>query len=184
MRHGRVCIVSLLAVAYCAGEATGKHRAWLLPTAGCEKGQRNRMADSVCLPSRATMETPAESVSVTPVTSAKPKPNKRRARVAIDKRFAVGRRIKELTATFRERLGFDANPDPLLLTAIERAAQLQALAEQAAARALRADPKVAYDDVVRLSRLADHAVRRLRLDRNNTKQPSLSEYLAARGGVS
>jgi hypothetical protein len=130
------------------------------------------------------METPAESVSVTPVTSAKPKPNKRRARVAIDKRFAVGRRIKELTATFRERLGFDANPDPLLLTAIERAAQLQALAEQASARALRADPKVAYDDVVRLSRLADHAVRRLRLDRNNTKQPSLSEYLAARGGGS
>jgi hypothetical protein len=130
------------------------------------------------------MEIPADSVGIARVTSAKPKPNKRRARVSIDKRFAVGRRIKELTATFCERLNLDANADPLLLAAIDRAAQLQALAEQAAARALRADPKVAYDDVVRLSRLADHAVRRLHLDRHGTKQPSLSEYLAARGGVS
>jgi len=129
------------------------------------------------------MEVPAESVGITRAASAKPKPNKRRARVSIDKRFVLGRRVKQLTATFRERLGLDADPDPLLLTAIERAAQLQALAEQAAARALRADPKVAYDDVVRLSRLADHAVRRLRLDRRNTtQQPSLADYLRARGG--
>jgi hypothetical protein len=67
-----------------------------------------------------------------------------------------------------------------LLTAIERAATLQALAEDAAARALRGDPKVAYDDVVRLSRLADISVRRLRLDRHNTPQPKLSDYLRAR----
>jgi hypothetical protein len=74
------------------------------------------------------------------------------------------------------------DPDPLLLAAIERAAQLQALAEQAAARALRADPKVAYDDVVRLSRLADHAVRRLRLDHRDTKQaPSLAGLLREAG---
>jgi hypothetical protein len=129
------------------------------------------------------MNTPVESATVTRTAPAKPKPNKRRAHVRIDKRFAIGRRIKELTLTFRERLGLDADADPLLVAAVERAAQLQALAEQAAARALRADPKVAYDDVVRLSRLADHAVRRLHLDRHNTKQaPTLSAYLAARGG--
>jgi hypothetical protein len=129
------------------------------------------------------MGAPIVSAAVTRMVPAKPKPNKRRAHVQIDKRFAIGRRVKQLTATFRERLGLDANPDLLLLAAIERAAQLQALAEQAAARALRGDVSVAYDDVVRLSRLAEHAVRKLHLDRNNTKQaPTLADYLVARGG--
>jgi hypothetical protein len=106
-----------------------------------------------------------------------------RARVLIDKRLAIGRRIKQLTATFRARVGFDVDQDPVLLTAIDKAAQLTALAEDAAARALRADPKVTLDDVVRLTRLADLSVRRLHLDRHNTKQPpSLADYLAAHGG--
>jgi len=30
-----------------------------------------------------------------------------------DRRFAIGRRIKELTLTFRERLSLDADSDPL-----------------------------------------------------------------------
>jgi hypothetical protein len=68
----------------------------------------------------------------------------------------------------------------LLLSAIDRAAQLQALAEQAAARALRADPKVSLDDLVRLQRLADISVRRLRLDQRQTKpQPTLADYLVS-----
>jgi hypothetical protein len=126
---------------------------------------------------------PVERVTVTRTAPTKPKPNKRRAHVAIDKRYVVGRRYKQLVAIFRERLGLDDNPDLLLLAAIERAAQLQALAEQAAARALRGDVSIAYDDVVRLSRLAEHAVRKLHLDRHNTKQaPTLADYLVARGG--
>ena len=133
------------------------------------------------------MESPVEGVAITRTAPAKPKPNKRRAHVRIDKRFAIGRRFKELTATFRTRLGLDLNlgePDPLLLTAIERAATLQALAEDAAGRALRADPAISLDDVVRLSRLAENATRRLRLDQRNATQatPTLSSYLAARGG--
>ena len=124
------------------------------------------------------MDTPVESATVTRAPPAKPKPNKRRAKVKIDKRYAIGRRIKQLAGEFRVRLNLDADPDPLLQMAIERAAQLQALAEQAAARALRADPKVAYDDVVRLSRLADHAMRGLRLDRNVAQRvQTLDEYL-------
>jgi hypothetical protein len=131
------------------------------------------------------MDVPVESAAVTRTAPARPKPNKRRAHVQIDKRYAIGRRVKQLVATFRERLGLEGNPDLLLLAAIERAAQLQALAEQAAARALRGDAQVAYDDVVRLSRLAEHAVRKLHLDRHNTKQaPTLSDYLAARGSTS
>jgi hypothetical protein len=126
------------------------------------------------------MDTPVESDAVARQTPPpKKRRNHRRAHKLYDRRFAIGRLIKELTLTFRERLSLDGDPDPLLLGAIERAAQLQALAEQAAARALRADPAVAYDDVVRLSRLADHAVRRLHLDRRNaTQTPTLSTFLA------
>ena len=86
-------------------------------------------------------------------------------------RFAIGRRIKLLAAAFRERVGLDdADPDPVLLAAVEKAARLTALAEDAAARATRADPKSRSTMLCRLTRLADLSVRRLRLDRHNTKQ--------------
>lgn len=126
----------------------------------------------------------AESTEVTRAVAVRSSRNGKRAHVRIDKRFAIGRRFKELAATYRERLGLGADdPDQLLLTAIERAATLQALAEDAAARALRADPNVALDDVVRLSRLAEIATRRLRLDQRITTQaPTLGAYLAARDG--
>jgi hypothetical protein len=103
----------------------------------------------------------------------------RRAPARIDMRLVVGRRLKVLTAAFRDRLRVGADPDPLLLTAIERAATLQVLAEDAAQRALRADPKVALDDVVRLARLSDLATARLRLDRKapEAPTPSVAEYI-------
>lgn len=95
-----------------------------------------------------------------------------------DKRTRVGRRTAELVAVFRQRVGEDVARDPVAKVAIERAAQLTALAEAASARELRADPKVTLDDVVRLSRAADLAVRRLHLDRHaQPATPSLHEYL-------
>lgn len=94
-----------------------------------------------------------------------------------DERTRAGRRVVQLTGHFRQRIGSAAD-DPVLAAAVARAAQLQALAEAARARALRADPKTTLDDVVRLSRLADLAIRALRLDRHNVPRvPSLSEYL-------
>jgi hypothetical protein len=123
------------------------------------------------------MEVPAES---TTVARAKLR-NKKRARMPVDGRSALGLRIKALRLAFRARVAGDVDDDPLLLAAVETAARLTALAEHAAARALRADPKVALDDVVRLSRLADIAVRRLRLDqRTAPATPTLSTYLASR----
>ena len=109
--------------------------------------------------------------------------NKKRAPAKIDGRFVLGKRITQLVALYRERLnatGPDA--DPVLLAAIERAARLTALAEDASARAVRGDPNIALDDVVRISRTADLAVRRLHLDCPKSK-PSvdLSAYIAARG---
>jgi hypothetical protein len=86
-----------------------------------------------------------------------------------DKRTGAGRRAAMLADHFRRRLGPVAD-DPVVAGAIERAAQLQALAEAARARALRSDPHVTLDDVVRLNRLSESAVRALRLDRHDTKQ--------------
>ena len=128
------------------------------------------------------MDAPAESATVTRTAPAKSKPNKRRAQVSIDMRFAIGRRIKELTAAFRERVGPDADQDPVLLAAVEKAARLTALAEDAAARATRA--------------IRSHARRRCEanagwltfqcagcvLTATTRSRPSLSDYLAARGG--
>src|SRR5437899_1979727 len=108
---------------------------------------------------------PAESVAVTSEIPAKPKPNKRRARVQIDKRYALGRRVKTLVAIFRARLGPDAD-DPVLDAAIRRAAETVALSEHLRARMLRGEPNVSADDVLRLSRTADLLTRRLQLDRH------------------
>jgi hypothetical protein len=82
---------------------------------------------------------PAGSAAVTSIAPAKSKPNKRRARVQIDKRFVLGRRVKQLTAIFRERLGPDAE-DPVLDAAVRRAAETTALAEDLRARMLRGNP--------------------------------------------
>jgi transposase len=123
---------------------------------------------------------PIESAAVASRVPAPKRRNHRKARVQIDMRFAIGRRIKELTAAFCERVGPDSDQDPVLLASVDKAARLTALAEDAAARATRGTATL--DDVVRLTRLADISVRRLRLDRHKTKQASLSDYLAARGG--
>src|SRR4051794_20698265 len=67
-----------------------------------------------------------------------------------DKRTGPGRRAAMLTAHFRQSLGPLAD-DPVTSAAITRAAETVALAEQARARALRADATVTLDDVVRLN---------------------------------
>ena len=126
----------------------------------------------------------AERKDISRPTGVRPSRNGKRAPVQIDRRFAIGRRIDFLATAFGQRVGLDeVDPDPVLLAAVEKAARLTALAEDAAARATRADPKVTLDDVVRLTRLADVSVRRLHLDqRTATQTPTLADYLTSRGG--
>jgi hypothetical protein len=126
-----------------------------------------------------SMTTPAESITGTGTAPAKRKPNKRRAHVQIDKRYALGRRYRALEQMFRQRLGTVAVADPVVVAAIERAARLVALAEDAAAKALNADPRISLDDLVRLERCAAAAVRRLHLERYTPQPPgpTLSEIL-------
>jgi hypothetical protein len=111
-----------------------------------------------------------------PAGSQKPKRNKRRARVLIDSRTALGRRVKELVQVFRERLGPDAE-DPVMATAIRRAAETTALSEDLRAKMLRG-AVVSPDDVLRTTRAADALTRRLHLDRHTPKPaPSLGDLL-------
>jgi hypothetical protein len=104
------------------------------------------------------------------------------ARVRLDRRFAIGKRVTELEAIFRQRLGADAD-DPVMLTAITRCAETIALSEQVRAQALRGVPGASVDDALRLSRSAEAMTRRL-IDRHKAVPPtsSLADYLAARGG--
>jgi hypothetical protein len=108
------------------------------------------------------------------------KRNTRKAKVRIDMRFALGRRVKELVATFRQRLGPDA-ADPIVDVAITQAAEMVALSEQLRAQALRGQD-ISPDQIVRACRASDMAVRRLRLDRHKPPpmQPSLQQYLGQR----
>src|SRR4029077_11812968 len=82
------------------------------------------------------------------------------ARVRLDKRFLIGKRVSELVATFRQRLSADAD-DPVMQTAITRCAETIALSEQIRARALRGVPGASVDDALRLSRTAEAMTRRL-----------------------
>jgi hypothetical protein len=135
------------------------------------------VAEDVAQIRRDTRSMPAEIAAITDATPAK-RPNKRRARRPFDRRYALGRRVKQLEQHFRARLGEVAS-DLVINTAIRRAAELVALSEAARARALSADPGVTMDDVVRLSRAADLAVRRLQLDRRDKLDdgPTLSDIL-------
>jgi transposase len=118
----------------------------------------------------------AESTEGSRKVAAKTTRQGKRAPVPIDMRLAIGRRIKRLTAVFRERVGPDADQDPVLLASVEKAAWLTALAEDAAAKATRGIATL--DDVVRLTRLADISVRRLRLDRHKPAAgPSLGDIM-------
>jgi hypothetical protein len=122
----------------------------------------------------------AESAVVTRAVAARSTRNGRRARKPFDGRYAIGRRVRQLVDVFRTRIGPDAD-DPVMSTAIRRCAETVALSEHLRARMLRGEA-VSADEVLRTTRAADALTRRLHLDRRNaTQQPSLSDYLAARG---
>ena len=118
-------------------------------------------------------DTPQVAAVVPPVRRRHrgPKP-----RQPFDKRTLLGRRVVELAATFRARLGEDAG-DPVMSTAIRRCAETVALSEDLRARMLRGEA-VSADDVLRITRTADALTRRLHLDRHVARTPTLPEYLA------
>jgi hypothetical protein len=97
-----------------------------------------------------------------------------------DGRRWVVRRAKAIAAAFHAQLGARAR-EPSVALSISKAAELAALAADARSRALRGDPTITADDLVRLGRLATSAERALHLpEPTDARAPSLQEYLASR----
>jgi hypothetical protein len=98
----------------------------------------------------------------------------------IDRRTKAARRAEELADMYRAKLGAAAD-DPMMAHNIAKASRLLALAEAEQAKALNSDLDADLDLLVKLNRLADAAVRRLKLDeRKQPAGPSLMQYLAER----
>jgi len=107
-----------------------------------------------------------------------PKRDRRLTLTKIDKRGRLGKRIAELTAMFTAAVGGEQTP--MRKMKVEKAAQLTALAELARGDFMR-DAKGTLDDIVRLERKADQAVRSLGLTEAKPKSKlSVPEYLALR----
>jgi hypothetical protein len=118
---------------------------------------------------------PAESAALTSETPAPKRRNHRRARARFDKRYAIGRRVKQLMAIFRDRLGPDAD-DPVTNAAVMRCAEVTALAEVTRGKMLRGE-RVSTETVLRLSRTADLLTRKLGLDRAKPRELALPDPL-------
>ena len=107
-----------------------------------------------------------------------PKRDRRLTLTKIDKRGRLGKRVAELTAMFAAAVGGEQTPMRKLK--VDKAAELTALSELARGDFMR-DGKGTLDDIVRLERKADQAVRSLDLNDAKPKSKlSVPEYLAQR----
>jgi hypothetical protein len=98
---------------------------------------------------------------------------------AMDGRTIGARRARELAKGFAAELGGTIAATQRL--AIERAAQLVALSENARVRRLAGDQTVTLEDVVRVDNAAGRAVRALGIKPGaGPKRQTLAEYVAAR----
>jgi hypothetical protein len=102
-------------------------------------------------------------------------------RTRLDQRTRAGRRARELREHYTAALqqaGRDVSSVELI-SAISRASELQAISEELRASAMRGVP-TSPDDLVRLDRLANLALRALRLPSASSKQtPTLGDLLRA-----
>ena len=108
-----------------------------------------------------------------------PKRSRKRLLTSVDRRSPIGRRIGELTAMFTAAIGDDLTPMRKLN--VDKAAQLTAIAEKARGDLMR-DAVGTLDDIVRLERKADQAVRALGINQAKPKAPTLAEMLGMPSG--
>jgi hypothetical protein len=98
---------------------------------------------------------------------------------SLDGRTVAARRARKLADGFQNELGGTSTATQRL--AIERAAVLVALAEDAKARRLVGDPTVSLDDVVRIDNAAARAVRALGIKAAGAPNPpTLADHLRQR----
>lgn len=120
--------------------------------------------------------TAPQGVASRAVGAPKPRRSRKRTLTTVDRRTRVWKRIAELTALFTAALG-GAEATPIRRMKIEQAAQLAALAEIARGRFMR-NGDGTVDDIVRLERKADGAVRALGIVESKPKPPSIADIVA------
>jgi hypothetical protein len=104
--------------------------------------------------------------------------SRRKDLTTVDKRSRVYRRIRELETLFLSTFEIAGVAlTPMRRMRIAEAAQLKALAEKARGDTLRGGAG-SLDDVVRIERRADAAVRAIGLPSDAPRQPTLAEVLA------
>jgi hypothetical protein len=95
----------------------------------------------------------------------------------LNRNTARGRRIADLTRSYLQAIG---NPDDTARQAAAiAAAELQVLAEETRAAALREPLTADLDNLVRVQSIADRALRRLGI-KGTPQKPPLAEYLASK----
>jgi hypothetical protein len=114
-----------------------------------------------------------------------PRPRRSRAKrlTTVNRSTRLGKRIDELKALFTETLGEDALT-PMRRMRIAEAAELKAGAEVERGKWMRGEARCDLDELVRLERKADQAVRALGIVERPPETPKpwevLQAYLAAR----
>jgi hypothetical protein len=105
-----------------------------------------------------------------------PKRDRRLTLTKIDRRGRLGKRVAELVALFSAAVGGEQTPMRKLK--VEKAAQLTAIAELARGAYMR-DAQGTLDDIVRLERKADQAVRTIGISEAKPRPTSpLAEHFA------
>jgi hypothetical protein len=97
----------------------------------------------------------------------------------VDGRSTVAKRAKRHAHTFFKQLGGADAVDPIVAARVRRAAELVAVAELTRAGAMRGEANL--NDLIRVERLAEIAIRRLGLygGRRQPEGLGLRDYLAA-----
>jgi hypothetical protein len=117
-------------------------------------------------------------ISAPQSATAAPKRDRRLTLTMVDKRGRLGKRIAELMAMFTAAVGGELTPMRKLK--VEKAAQLTAIAELARGDFMR-DAVGVLDDIVRIERKADQAVRALGMTEAKPRAKlTIPEYLAQR----
>jgi hypothetical protein len=154
------------------------------PPEACEKkadiGCEIQADAPLDIPDMRPEENPREAPQIPPRSDRKTRLKTRLIAVRnLDQRTRAATRARKLAAEFEAELG--GNVTTAMHIAIERAAALTVVAEDARARRLAGDLSITLDDLVRTDRAAAAAVKALGLDkRREPTGPTLHEYFAAR----
>jgi hypothetical protein len=122
----------------------------------------------------ATIDAPSIAVEA-------PRRSRKRTLTKVNRGSILGKRIDELKALFTEAFAAD-NLTPMRREKIGEAAQLKAMAEAERGAWMRGEARCDLDELMRLERRADAAIRAIGITEAKQREPSLLERLRSGAG--